>query len=300
MPPRIGRTVERELHVGDLVVTESLTTVALTINGQPIEATTLVVAEDDVADLNGEKLIIDADQDTYIRQTGGPGGTDDSFDIYVAGALDFSVAANLLTAKSGSVIATNTISETTAASGVTVDGVLLKDGGAVFADAATIEIDTINEATAAAGVTIDSVLAKDGGIRLADGAAIAADVVSEKTAAAGVTIDGLLVKDGGVGAIQAITGDGAITIQTGRVYLSKAGAGAITIAAPTATTHDYIEITVITLTAQAHVITSGVEGFNDKGSSGTVTFTAAIGNSVTLVAYQGNWYTVVKNGVTVA
>lgn len=45
------------------------------------------------------------------------------------GALDFQFAANVFTALSGSSIATNTISETTAASGVTVDGALIKDGG---------------------------------------------------------------------------------------------------------------------------------------------------------------------------
>lgn len=297
---KIGRTEERELHVEDLVVTESLTTVSLTINGQPIEATTLVVAEDDVADLNGEKLIIDADQDTYIRQTGGPAGTDDSVDIFVAGAADFRITANTLTALSGSSLATNTIAETTAASGVTIDGVLVKDGGLVLADAATMEVDTINEATAAAGVTIDGVLIKDGGIVLADAATFEADVIGEATADAGVTIDGLLIKNGVIGVSQAITGDGAITIQNATVLLSKAGAGAITLAAPTAGTHDLIEIEVITLTAQAHVITSGVEGFNDKGSSGTVTFTAAIGNSVRLKAWNGNWYVVGKNGVTVA
>jgi hypothetical protein len=300
MPPRIGRTVERELHVGDLVVTESLTTVALTINGQPIEATTLVVAENDVADLNGEKLIIDADQDTYIRQTGGPGGTDDSFDIYVAGALDFSVAANLLTAKSGSVIATNTISETTAANGVDIDSVKLKDGGIILADAAAIAADIVSEKTSAAGVTVDGVLIKDGGVILADAAVMEVDTINEATADAGVTVDGLLIKNGVVGTSQAITGDGAITIQNAIVLLSKAGAGAITLAAPTAGTHDLLEIEVITLTAQAHVITGGVVGFNAKGSSGTITFTAAIGNSVRLRAWNGHWYVVGKNGVTVA
>jgi hypothetical protein len=132
------------------------------------------------------------------------------------------------------------------------------------------------------------------------GSSIATNTIAETTAASGVTIDGLLIKDGIVGTTQAITGDGAITIQNAVVLLSKAGAGAITIAAPTAGTHDGILIEVITLTAQAHVLTSGVEGFNDKGSSGTVTWTAAIGNSVTLRAWNGNWYTVVKNGVTVA
>lgn len=225
--------------------------------------TALLLASGQVVDLNGESygLVLDADADTAI---GAP--TDDVINIKVNGAEDFRILANIFRALSGSVIETNTINETTAAS----------------------------------GVTIDSVLAKDGGIRLADGAAIAADVVSEKTADAGVTVDGLLVKDGHIGAGQAITGDGAITIAQDMVVLSKGSAAAITIAAPTAGVHDFMEITVVTLTAQAHVITQGTVGFNAKGSSGTVTFTAAIGNSVTLRAYNGNWYTVVKNGVTVA
>ncbi len=108
------------------VLTE-LAVTSLSISGVDV-VTTLLLAEGESADLNGEKLIIDADADTYIQQTGGPSGTDDSFDIYVAGALDFSVAANLLTAKSGSVIATDVLAETTAGAGITADSVLLKDG----------------------------------------------------------------------------------------------------------------------------------------------------------------------------
>lgn len=99
----------------------------LTIGGTPILATSVVLAEGEVVDLNGEKLVIDADTDTYIQQTGGPSGTDDSFGIVVAGAEDFRVTANTLTALSGSSIATNTIAETTAGTGVTIDGALIKD-----------------------------------------------------------------------------------------------------------------------------------------------------------------------------
>jgi fibronectin-binding autotransporter adhesin len=50
-------------------------------------------------------------------------------------------------------IATDLIAEKTAAAGVTVDGVLLKD--------AQVSTDVINELVAAAGVTIDGVLLKD-------------------------------------------------------------------------------------------------------------------------------------------
>lgn len=132
------------------------------------------------------------------------------------------------------------------------------------------------------------------------GSTIATNTIAETTAASGVTIDGVLIKDGMVGVIQAITGDGAITIQNAVVELSKGSAAAITIAAPTAGTHDGILIEVTTISAQAHVITCATDGFNAKGSSGTVTFTAAIGNTVVLRAYNGHWYTVNKNGVTVA
>lgn len=191
--------------------------------------TALLLAPGEVVDLNGEAdaLILDADQDTSISSP-----TDDQIDIEIAGADDFRITANTLTALSGSTIATNTIAETTAGTGV--------------------------------------------------------------------TIDGLLVKDGIVGALQAITGDGAITVQNATVLLSKAGAGAITIVAPTAVTHDGVIIRVVATSAQAHVITSAVDGFNAKGSSGTITFGGAIGDSVTIVAHNGHWYTLAKVNTTVA
>jgi hypothetical protein len=178
-------------------------------------------------DMQGTKLELDADNDTSIIAS-----TDDQIDIEIAGANDFQLTANTFTALSGSEIKTNTINETTAGSGV--------------------------------------------------------------------TIDNLLIKDGRVGVKQAITGDGAITIQNATVYLSKASAAAITLAAPTSGTHDGIRITVIALTAQAHVITSGVDGFNAKGSSGTATMGGAIGDSVTFEADSGHWYTVSKINVTIA
>jgi hypothetical protein len=54
------------------------------------------------------------------------------------------------------VVTTDTISEETAAAGVTIDGVLLKDS--------EVTTDTINEKTGANGVDIDSCLIKDGGV----------------------------------------------------------------------------------------------------------------------------------------
>lgn len=75
-------------------------------------------------DLNGLELILDADADTSLTAD-----TDDQIDVKISGADDFRFTANTFTALSGSSIATNTLTETTAGSGITADGGLLKDGG---------------------------------------------------------------------------------------------------------------------------------------------------------------------------
>ena len=100
--------------------------------------------------------------------------------------------------------------------------------------------------------------------------------------------------------VVAITGDGAITIVPCSVFLSKGSAAAITLAAPTTVTHDGYTIRIVAISAQAHVVTGSVDGFNAKGSSGTLTFGGALGDSVTLVAKGGHWYTLAKINVTVA
>jgi len=94
----------------------------------------------------------------------------------------------------------DTISEKTTAGGVTIDGVLLKDGaivGTISLDSAAF--DTISEKTSGSGVTIDSVLCKDGGITatadIDTSANLKADTIAEHTAAAGVTVDSVLLKD---------------------------------------------------------------------------------------------------------
>lgn len=79
-------------------------------------------------------------------------------------------------------VVTDTISEKTAATGVTIDGVLLKDS--------QVTTDVINEKTGAAGVTLDGVQLKD--------SQVYTDTINEKTGAAGVTIDGVLLKDASV------------------------------------------------------------------------------------------------------
>lgn len=92
--------------------------------------------------------------------------------------------------------------------------------------------------------------------------------------------------------IQVASADGAITIKSSTVLITKAGVCAMTLAAPAAA-DDGVRIVFITTTAQAHTLTVpsaiGVNG----GTTGTDvgTWTAAIGNNIVLVAYNGNWYT---------
>jgi len=87
------------------------------------DKTNLTAIAPTATDLNGVEFILDADADTTLTAD-----TDDQIDIKIAGADDFQFTANTFTALSGSTIKTNTIAETTAASGVTIDSVLLKDG----------------------------------------------------------------------------------------------------------------------------------------------------------------------------
>ena len=115
-------------------------------------------------DLNGETLILDADQDTNITAD-----TDDQIDIAIAGADDFQFTANTFTALSGSTIATNTIAETTSGSGVTIDGTLVKDG-AITNTSLVIGRDSDNDIDFA---TDNNILFRASGadqIKLVDGA----------------------------------------------------------------------------------------------------------------------------------
>lgn len=197
------------------------------------------------------------------------------------------------------------IAEFTSGAGVTVDGVLLKDGGIVCADVAILEVDTVNEATSAAGVTIDGVLLKDGGAVFADAATIEVDTVNEATSAAGVTTDGVLHKDGVTYSrtpFAAVSADGAITIPAYNKthFITKAGVAALTIADPTATTHDGVTLTFLSTTANAHTLSNAAgSGFFSSGgaSKDIATFGGAIDDGITIIAYQGKWY-IDPRGVT--
>jgi len=63
-----------------------------------------------------QKVILDSDSDTYLQAS-----TDDTLDMYIAGAKDFVFTANTLTAESGSTIAAQALTATTITTSSTID-----------------------------------------------------------------------------------------------------------------------------------------------------------------------------------
>lgn len=91
--------------------------------------------------------------------------------------------------------------------------------------------------------------------------------------------------------------DGAIAASNSDIFITKGSAlGASTLATPTATTHDNWSMTITSTTAFAHVITVTTGKVNGAAATGITFTSAAIGDSVTLKAWQGIWYIVATRG----
>lgn len=100
-----------------------------------------------------------------------------------------STPASIQIANTGALL-TDTISETTAAAGVTIDGVLVKDNhvdAANGADFGPIIIDGLGNISDAVQIDTETLNASD---------SIATNSILEQTAGIGITIDGVLLKDG--------------------------------------------------------------------------------------------------------
>lgn len=115
-------TVTATTAVETDVVQEHSSAAGVTIDGLLVKDKGFVIGAAGIGDMDGKELILDADADTSITAD-----TDDQIDIKVSGADDFRITANTFTALSGSTIATDTIAEVTSATGVTIDGALIKD-----------------------------------------------------------------------------------------------------------------------------------------------------------------------------
>jgi len=105
--------------------------------------------------------------------------------------------------------------------------------------------------------------------------------------------------------VQTLVDHGAITIKHGIVRLNKGSAINATLAKPTAGTDDYKMLVIVAITAQANTVTAP-QGFGNPLTSCVIegedvgTFGGAIGDALTVVAYNGAWYVKGMHGVTVA
>ena len=96
------------------------------------------------------------------------------------------------------------------------------------------------------------------------------------------------------GAITGPGGTGTIPVLDTIIYLTKATAGAYTLALPAADQSNVL--TFISTTAAAHVLTMT----GNPGAADVATFAAAIGSTVTIKAQPGAWGVLATGGVTVA
>ena len=88
--------------------------------------------------------------------------------------------------------------------------------------------------------------------------------------------------------VEVASANGAIaSVAGGHVFVTKAGVCALTLAAPFA---DGAELTITSTTANAHTVTI-TAGLAGAGTGADVlTFGGAIGESITLISYNGNWH----------
>ena len=99
-------------------------------------------------------------------------------------------------------------------------------------------------------------------------------------------------------AVALYTVAGAI-VGFGKAFLKTGTAGAFTLAQPTPGSqlnsgNDGATLIITALDAEAYTVTTAASGI--IGASHVITFGAAIGDSVMLIAYNGVWYVVSFNG----
>lgn len=99
-----------------------------------------------------------------------------------------------------------------------------------------------------------------------------------------------------------IASDGAIAITVGVVTLSAnlcVTGLAITLPLPTATTDDGKRLHIVDAAGAAHTVTPATPFGNGGANEAKATFSGVVGDSISLIAYQGYWYITGKHQVTV-
>jgi hypothetical protein len=99
-----------------------------------------------------------------------------------------------------------------------------------------------------------------------------------------------------------LSASGAIRADAAGSYVitKSTGVAALTLAAPAIGTGDGIRIKVTSSTAEAHTITATGLFVDGASHVNVATFPSAGGGSIELLAYQGKWYVVCNNNVTMS
>lgn len=86
------------------------------------------------------------------------------------------------------------------------------------------------------------------------------------------------------------------------VFITATGVDAITLAAPVAGSDDFKVVRVFSASAHAHTITTPANTIvNGSSAAGdTLTFGAHVGANCALIAYQGLWYIIALNNVSLS
>jgi hypothetical protein len=101
------------------------------------------------------------------------------------------------------------------------------------------------------------------------------------------------VIQGGGGSLSALPAAGAAVPVSGKSLINTAGVNATTLATPVAGDpaaggNDGLTIEIVSLTANAHTVTTAANKIN--GNKHIATFPATVGTRIVLVAYNGVWY----------
>lgn len=161
-------------------------------------------------------------------------------------------------------------------------------GDVTVGDDLTVTDDvTVTGDVTAAGFTTS------GGGGIASVGVLAADSVSvaDGITATDLDLGGHITSFGAP--ITVITSTQTITPSVEGVYVIASGGAAaeLSIQKPSASGHDGLRITVISLEATAHKVIAPTIGFNEgDAAADTCTFSTAIGNSIEVILYEGEWY----------
>ena len=109
----------------------------------------------------------------------------------------------------------------------------------------------------------------------------------------GQLVTAIQALDAFLGKIQSIVAAGAMAVAPGTAFLHAGSAAAITLAAPVAGLpsaggSDGAVLRIVALDAYAYTVTTPANGI--KGANHVMTWAAAAGNCIQLVAYQGAWW----------